>query len=180
MAALQAFQAECPGVAVVGFGNCDAASALILNGGAGCSSLILANPWTFDTANEAPPPDAVRRRYAEKLRNPREIIRLLTGRVSLTKLAGGIKRALSPPAPPSPLAEQMRSAITACAGEKRFLIAANDRTGQAFMTALPETRDNWNVCDNAGHSFAESHAREWLFNQLLAVLHEQARQLDMG
>ncbi len=178
--ALLAFEEDIPGIAVVGFGNCDAASALLLNGGSGCSALVLANPWTFDAVDEAPPPDAVRRRYVEKLKNPRELVRLLTGGVSLSKLAGGIRRALSPPAPPSSLAEQMRAGLATYAGDVRFLIAENDRTGQAFMSAIPETEDRWHICENAGHSFAEDHARDWLYNELLAALHEQARQLDMG
>ncbi len=186
-AAVRAFASVRPGLGrVVGFGNCDAASALMLNGGAGCHALALANPWTFDAADEGPPPEALRRRYAEKLKNPREIVRLLTGGVSLGKLAGGIRRALSPPAPPSSLAEQMRAGVAGFAGPVRYLIATNDRTGQAFMAALPETSDNWRQCENAGHSFAEDQARDWLFNQLhallqeQALLHEQAGQLHMG
>lgn len=186
-AAMRAYTTARPGLRrVVGFGNCDAASALMLNGGAGCHALALANPWTFDAADEGPPPEAVRRRYAEKLKNPREIARLLTGGVSLAKLAGGIRRALSPPAPPSSLAEQMRSAFAGFAGPVRYLVAANDRTGQAFMDALPQTSERWHLCRDAGHSFAEEHARQWLFSHLLtlleeqALLDEQAGQLDVG
>lgn len=179
-AAMRAFQTDYPHLPFVGFGNCDAASALLLNGGTGCKALVLANPWTFDVADDTPPPDAVRRRYAEKLKNPRELIRLLTGGVSLTKLASGIRRALSPPAPPSTLVEKMRHGLAAFDGDVRFLIAANDRTGQAFMAAMPEVESHWEICENAGHSFAEEHAREWLFERLLAALHEQARQLDVG
>src|SRR5690606_19559812 len=48
-AAVAAFRAEAPGLRrIVGFGNCDAASALMLAGGAGCDGLVLANPWTFE------------------------------------------------------------------------------------------------------------------------------------
>jgi exosortase A-associated hydrolase 1 len=97
-AALAAFEAELPGLErVVGFGNCDAASALMLNGGAGCDALVLANPWTIEHDDGALPPEAIRARYAEKLRNPRELVRLATGKVSLRKLAGGIGKALKPP-----------------------------------------------------------------------------------
>jgi len=90
-AALAAFRAQCPRVRrVVAFGNCDAASALMLMGGAGFQGLVLSNPWTYedDQADAQPPPSAIRARYAAKLWNPRELLRLLTGKVSLAKLAG--------------------------------------------------------------------------------------------
>src|SRR5699024_10430262 len=60
-AALTAFRAECPHLTrVVAFGNCDAASALMIAGGAGCDALILSNPWTIEgtgegNGNPAPP-----------------------------------------------------------------------------------------------------------------------------
>lgn len=186
-AAMRAFASVRPGLRrVVAFGNCDAASALMLAGGAGCDALVLANPWTFDAADEGPPPAAVRRRYADKLKNPREIVRLLTGGVALGKLAGGLRRALSPPAPPSSLAARMSRNIAEFPGPVHYLIATRDRTGQAFMAALPETADAWDLCEGAGHAFAEDHARDWLFSRLLAILHEQSLldeqtgQLDMG
>ena len=95
-AALAAFRAERPGLAhIVGFGNCDAASALMLNRGAGCDALVLANPWTIEHDDGALPPEAIRSRYAEKLRNPKELVRLATGKVSLRKLVGGLGRAIS-------------------------------------------------------------------------------------
>jgi exosortase A-associated hydrolase 1 len=101
-AALAAFRAEWPGlIRVVGFGNCDAASALMLETGAGCDALVLANPWTIEHDDGAPPPAAIRARYAEKLRNPKELVRLATGKVSLRKLADGLRRAVSPPSPPT-------------------------------------------------------------------------------
>lgn len=180
-AALRAFAAIRTGLSrVVGFGNCDAASALMLNGGAGCDVLALANPWTFDAAEAGPPPQALRQRYAAKLKNPREIVRLLTGGVSLGKLAAGIRRALSPPAPPTSLVRQMQTGLAGSAAPVHYLIATSDRTGQAFMAALPETSGHWNLCEGAGHSFAEEYAKEWLFRQLLSILQEQAGQLDMG
>ena len=52
-AAMDAFRAMCPQMdSVVAFGNCDAASALMLSGGEGCDALILSNPWTFDEGEE--------------------------------------------------------------------------------------------------------------------------------
>lgn len=183
MAAIAAFGSMKPeGLCVVGFGNCDAASALMLAGGAGLSGVILANPWTFDAeaAESMAPPEAIRSRYADKLKNPREILRLITGGVSLKKLAAGLRQAISPPPPASTLVEAMSKGMQSSTLVPRYLIAGNDRTGQTFMTAWPRPANGWNVCANAGHSFAEPHARDWLFEQLTGFLHEQARELDMG
>ncbi len=157
---------------VVGFGNCDAASALMLFAGAGCQSLVLANPWTFEDedANTGPPPDAIRARYAEKLKNPREILRLLTGGVSLKKLGKGIVGAMRPAPAPTSLLQDMQKGLGAFEGPVRVLISANDRTGQAFISSWPDCQVQ--TCEKAGHSFAEPHAREWLFGQLLAALEE--------
>lgn len=178
-AAIGAFRGAKPELKrVVGFGNCDAASALLLNHGAACDALVLANPWTLEGADDGPPPDAIRSRYARKLKNPREILRLLSGGVSLRKLAGGITNALRPPPPPTSLAQEMRDGLAGFSGPSKILLAANDRTAQAFKSAWPECPAE--LCPNAGHSFSEDHAREWLFNHLSATLDEQARQFDMG
>ena len=48
-AAICAFRAQLPTLQrVVAFGNCDAASALMLSSGAGFDAMVLANPWTFE------------------------------------------------------------------------------------------------------------------------------------
>lgn len=177
-AALTAFRAEKPGLRrVVGFGNCDAASALMLSGGAACDALVLANPWTLDADDQSPPAEAIRSRYAQKMKNPREIMRLLSGGVSLRKLAGGLGKALRPQAPPSSLSQDMRESLSCFAGTTQILLAGNDRTAQAFQSAWPDYPAK--LCPNAGHSFSENHAGEWLFNHLIASLEEQTRQLDM-
>ena len=91
-AALLAFRAIAPQVQrVVAFGNCDAASALMLAGGAECDALVLSNPWTIDESEDStPPPAAIRSRYAQKLKNPQELARLLSGGVDLKKLSRGM------------------------------------------------------------------------------------------
>ena len=179
-AALGAFRRAAPQVTrVVAFGNCDAASALMLAQGAGCNALALANPWTFEQADEGPPPAAIRQRYAAKLRNPRELLRLVSGGVSLRKLAGGIRAAMQPAAPPSSLAQDMVAGLTIFAGPVQVLLAANDRTAQAYMAACPDQKTAWKICQGAGHAFAEDHANEWLFSRLYAILEEQAGQLHM-
>lgn len=172
-AALATFLVEKPDLRrVVAFGNCDAASALMLYSGAGCHSLVLANPWTFEGEEDdgAPPPAAIRARYLEKLRNPREVLRLVSGKVNLRKLAGGIGRALRHAPPPTPLVEQMRSGLAQFSGPARLLVAERDRTGQAFLSCWDAPDARIARCPQAGHAFAEPHAREWLYEQLISAL----------
>jgi exosortase A-associated hydrolase 1 len=170
-AALAAFRAEAPGVErIAAFGNCDAASALMLAGGAGCHALVLANPWTIEQDDGVPPPDAIRARYAEKLRNPRELVRLATGKVSLRKLAGGLGRAMRPAPPPSSLAQDMAAALEGFAGPVRILLADRDRTAQAFLAAWDANDGRIERCAGASHAFVESDARDWLAERLLEAL----------
>ncbi len=175
-AALGAFRAMAPQAArVVAFGNCDAASALMLAGGAGCDALALSNPWTIEederaAAGATPPPAAIRARYREKLGNPREIARLLGGGVNLSKLARGVIHALRPPPPPSSLAGNMHAGLTAFGGPVRILIATADRTAQVFETAWDRNDPRIRRCEGAGHAYVEPAHRDWLEAQLLAML----------
>ncbi|NWO81810.1 hypothetical protein, partial [Escherichia coli] len=63
-AAAQAFR-ETGVERIVAFGNCDAATALaFFHAPAGIDTLLLANPWTVETADEMPPAAAIRAHYA--------------------------------------------------------------------------------------------------------------------
>ena len=153
---------------IVGFGNCDAASALMLAGGAGCDALVLANPWTFESDEEtAMSPAAIRSRYAEKLRNPREVMRLVRGNVSPDKLLRGLKQSMRPAPPPSTLLEAMRAGMASFGGDIHYLVAGRDRTGLAFA-------ENWDgkveTFAQADHVFSSPDASDWLYNRLLAAL----------
>jgi exosortase A-associated hydrolase 1 len=173
-AALDAFRAMAPQLSrVVGFGNCDAASALMLTGGAGFDGLILSNPWTLDdtTAPDAgPPPEAIRARYAEKLRNPREVARLMGGGVSLGKLARGIGQMLRPAAPPPGLVEELRAGLAGFNGDVRILLATTDRTAQRFESVWDKHDPRIHRCQGAGHAYVEPSHREWLTAEILATL----------
>lgn len=174
---LAAFRSECENLdRVVGFGNCDGASALMLSAGQGFDALVLANPWTIEQDDGAPPPEAIRSRYAQKLKSPRELLRLISGGVSLTKLAKGLVSATRPSPPPTTLAQEIKAGLTEFRGPSRILLAANDRTAQAFEAAWDRSDPRISRCENAGHSFAEAHASEWLFTQLLAALKQTALQ----
>ncbi|WP_236554548.1 hydrolase 1, exosortase A system-associated [Novosphingobium sp. 9U] len=172
-AALAAFRAECPRLTrVAGMGNCDAASALMLAGGAGCDGLILSNPWTFeaDAADEAPP-QAVRSHYRDRLKDLGAIKRLLTGQVAIGPLLKSLLSAARPAAAPSSLAQEMAAGLEAYAGHVRFLVADRDRTGQAFAAAWGNSAPIGR-CPGATHSFVEADARAWLLQQTLRALQE--------
>jgi exosortase A-associated hydrolase 1 len=170
-AALAELRAHCPALTrVVGFGNCDAASALMLAGGAGFDALVLANPWTIEGDDVTPPPAAVRARYADKLRDPKELMRLLSGKVSLVKLARGISHALRPAAPPSSLAQELKAGLARFSGPVTILLAGRDRTAQAFEAAWDRTDPRIARLADASHAFVEPDAREWLLQRVSAAL----------
>jgi exosortase A-associated hydrolase 1 len=169
-AALAAFRAECPAMRrVIGLGNCDAASALML-APAGFNGLLLSNPWTIEGDDDNPPPAAVRAHYRSRLTSPAAVIRLLTGKVSLAKLVGSLRDALRPAPPPTTLAQEMTAGIARFAGPIAFLIAERDRTAQTFLAAWPKDDRRIAGCTDATHSFVEPQAREWLAQQVLAML----------
>ncbi len=178
--ALEAFRAIAPTMEkVIGLGNCDAASALMLAGGAGCDGLVLSNPWTIEETDggdteggepPAPPPEAIRARYLAKLKNPREVLRLLSGGVNLRKLAGGLRKSMGGPAAPSGLAESMKAGIADYDGSVRFLLAGADRTAQMFAASWPEDDVRVHICANASHAFVEADASKWYRGHILEAL----------
>jgi exosortase A-associated hydrolase 1 len=173
-AALTVLREQCPSLSrVVGFGNCDGASALMLAKGTGCDALVLSNPWTFQGTGEdeqESPPEVVRDHYRKRLTDPAAILRLLKGQVSLGKLFGSLLGALRPSAPPSSLAQDMASGIKDFAGDVTFLIAARDRTGKAFLATWDKADPRIRTCPDATHAYVEPHAREWLEERLVEAL----------
>ncbi len=174
LAAIAVFRRECPQLQrVVAFGNCDAASALMLMQGEQCDALVLSNPWTFEDAeadDDLPPAAAIRTRYAAKLRDPAELARLVKGQVDLRKLAGGIRSVLGKPAAPGSLAQEMASGLDAAAKPYTILIAANDGTGQAFAACWSGGAQRLLRCEGASHAYVEPQAQQWLRERILEVL----------
>lgn len=170
-AALAAFRAECPHVGrIVAFGNCDAASALMLSGGAGCDGLVLANPWTFDGNDDPPPASVVRAHYRQRLADPRALLRLLTGKVSPARLVRSLLGALRPAPPPAGLAQEIAQGLARFPGPVAILLAARDRTAQAFRASWRKDDARIVTCADATHGFVEPQARDWLFERLLEAL----------
>lgn len=176
VAALAAFRAQCPQLRrVAAIGNCDAASALMLSGGAGCDALILSNPWTFESdAQEEAPPEALRSHYGRRLADSAAIKRLLTGKVAIAPLLRSLLSAARPAPAPSSLAQDMALGLAGYPGLVRLLVADRDRTGQAFCSAWGKDDARLRRCPDATHSFVEAEARQWLLEQTLEVL----RSLD--
>ena len=174
-AALSAFRDEEPRLArVVAWGNCDAASALMLAGGAGCDGLVLSNPWTIEDDSAEAPAEVLRDHYKRRLTDPAAIKRLLSGQIPVGKLVRSLLGAVKPAAatPANALAQAMAAGIADFRGSVSFLVAERDRTAQAFLAAWDKRDARIHRCADASHSFVEPAAREWLIAQLLAQLHD--------
>ena len=184
-AALASLRDEVPGLArVVGWGNCDAASALMLGGGLGCDALVLSNPWTYEAeesasegSDEAPTPLSaaeLRAHYRARLLSPAALKRLVTGGVPIGRLARSLLGLFRKAPPPSSLAQDMASGLAAFPGPVRLLVAERDRTAQAFLaawTAVSTGADGRIArCPDASHGFVEPHAQQWLEAQLVEAL----------
>lgn len=172
-AALDALKANAPQVSrVIGFGNCDGATALALGGGSGFDGLILSNPWTVEESDgeesTALPPAAVRAHYAQRLKDPRAILRLLKGGVAFGKFFASLREALRPAPPPSSLAQEFATGIKTFKGPVSILLAERDRTAQVFAASWDGADPRLHRCTGATHSYVES--QDWLEARVLEML----------
>jgi exosortase A-associated hydrolase 1 len=184
-AAVTAFRAQAPHLQrVVAFGNCDAASALALfHPGLSIDRLVLANPWVIEAQTDAdaptpPSPAAIRARYWQRLKNPRSLVDLLTGKVNLGKLASGIKQAAQSEKPTA-LAGRLAQALAISAVPTTIVLARRDTTAMAFHAAWQSDsfdavrgRDKVTLetFDSASHSFADSDSKLWLRQKIREAL----------
>ncbi len=190
-AAVAAFQAAAPQMKrLIAFGNCDAASALALyQEGHSIDGYILANPWVIEIPTEtsgddvptAPSAATIRARYWNRLKNPRSLFDLLTGKINLKKLLGGLaKAAIKEEA--SGLSLRIAERLAATKQPVRILIAQHDTTAISFMAAwqsavFSNVRQRSNITlqatDSASHSFADQAAKTWLYGRIEAMLNDQ-------
>lgn len=179
-AAAAAFRAEMPGLTrVIAFGNCDAATALALfNRGAGLDALVVSNLWAFEEGgSDLPPPAAIRARYAAKLRDPKALLRLVTGGVNVVKLFRGLRSISAPPSQPvGGIASRIAAGLDAFPGPITLLLARRDNTAvlfrEAWVTdsfAALRARVTVHECDSASHSYQHPADKDWLFARLLEV-----------
>lgn len=179
-AAIAAFREAAPQIdRIVAFGNCDAASALLLHQPLPVDALVVANPWTYDSdAEEAeepalPPASAIRARYLARLKDPKSLLRLLKGEVDLRKLFRGLSaiKASAAPAAPDGLASRIDNAVAALAFPVTILLATGDRTAQAFAENCPAALNRVPVerLASASHSFVGDDGA-WLAARILEIL----------
>lgn len=184
-ASVAAFRAKAPHLKrIVAFGNCDAATALALfHHGLPIDRLVLANPWVIEAVPEADAPSppsaaAIRARYWARLKNPRSVLDLLSGRIDLLKLVRGLKHAAASDAPTG-LAGRIAHSMKDSSIETRLLLAKRDSTAMAFAAAWKDgifdpVRNRPDVelfqIDSPSHSFAGIDERRWLRDQLERAL----------
>lgn len=181
--ATTAFRREAPHLTrIVAFGNCDAASALILfHAQAQIDALVLTNPWTIEPSADGdtlPPAAAIRSRYLEKLKSPRELLRLLTGGVNIRKLISGLAKASAKQSqPPTSLPARLATSLAAAKVPVTIMLAERDNTALAFAdhwksaTFAPAcTTATVTTCPTDSHSFARPADKAWLTEQVLAAL----------
>lgn len=188
-AAVATFQIKAPQIKkIIAFGNCDAATSLALfHKNLPIDMLILANPWVIEPQGSddktddipvAPSAAAIRARYWARLKSPRSLIDLITGRINLMKLAGGLLKASQKEAP-SGLAAQIGNALGESAVPAAILLAKRDTTALAFMGvwndaifARARVRDGVKIhsLDSASHSFADDISKQWLRDRIREAL----------
>lgn len=170
-AALAAFRSEAPQLSrIVAFGNCDGATALVLATGGGCDELVLSNPWTIEADGEAaPPPEALRAHYAQRLRDPAALLRLLSGRISPRALVISLRDMLRP-IRRSGLAHEFATGLSRFPGPVTILVAGRDRTAQVFLARWNRKDPRLRHCPQASHSYVEPEAWAWLESRLIEAL----------
>ena len=167
-AAARAFRHHAPRITtLVGFGNCDAASALALYGrAAAIDRLLLANPWTIEDGDGLPPGAAIRATYRQRLTSPAAWRRLLTGGIDIGKAIRGLRKAAANP--PQPLAARIVQAIATWGDDARVILATGDATALAYAAVarqLPALG-----IETASHSFARETDQRALFDAVLRSL----------
>ncbi len=178
-AAAATFRTETGVTRIVAFGNCDAATALaFFHKPAGIDALLLANPWVIEQSDDLPPAAAIRSHYAQKLRDPREWLRLLRGGVNIAKLFKGlIKVSQKQSEVPDGLPARLAQALAATQAPITILLAKRDNTAIAFADAYRNPafdpvrrRIRIEQLDTASHSFASAAEKDWLLATVLAAL----------
>jgi exosortase A-associated hydrolase 1 len=171
-AAIEAFRAEQPHLKrIVAFGNCDAASALVLHNSP-VDARVIANPWVVETHDAMPPPAAIKAHYLNRLRDPKAWVSLFTGAINLRKLVGGLSKvATAKPAAVGSLSDRVISALKGASIPTTILLARGDGTAIAFADAWPgDPAIPVITLDSNSHSFASDADMAALENALLHVL----------
>jgi exosortase A-associated hydrolase 1 len=178
--AVAAFRQKCPAITrVVAFGNCDAATALVVHrGDAVIDALVLANPWVIPPVDDLPPAAAIKSRYVRRMRDPAAWAALLTGRIDMRALARGLGR-LAQPKRNASIPESFAKALAASTIPVSILLASKDGTAAvfadawqsvAFAAARAHPAVHLTNFDSASHSFASVGDFAMLLQTVVAQL----------
>ena len=157
-AAVTAFRRVSPHLTrIIGFGNCDAATALaFFHQQAGIDALILANPWAIEQSDDLPPAAAIRARYVERLKDPSTYLRLLRGGINISKLFKGLLKLSNNKSENSAsLAARLKTALQTAKTPIRIVLAQGDATAIAFAASGAGENLTTERIDTASHSFAQ-------------------------
>jgi hypothetical protein len=132
----------------------------------------------IEATDDLPPAAAIRARYVERLRDPRQWLRLIRGSVDIGKLFKGLlKASQSKSQTKASLAPRIAGALAASETPLTLLLARGDNTAIAFREAwkapaFDAARRRARVIerDTASHSFASADDKAWLFEQVKAAL----------
>jgi exosortase A-associated hydrolase 1 len=180
VAAIEAFKAACPHVTkIVCFGNCDAATALVLHETL-ADGLVLANPWVIESLDDLPPPAAIKAHYRARLRDPKAWLGLFTGAINIRKVIVGLRKVATQQTPSS-LSESFATGLASVQSRSTkitILIAIRDATAIAFadewakphFDIIDKARVNLIKLDSGSHSFASDADYQVLKEAILAAL----------
>ena len=125
-----------------------------------------------EPTRRSPPAAAIRSRYAQKLKNPREVWRLVSGGVNISKLAKGLARVAAVPSEPSAFSLRLATALEQWQDRATILLASGDATAIAYRDAM--ARSGLSVPtftrDTPSHSFARDGDALWLEEQIVAAM----------
>ena len=178
-AALVAFRMACPEIKrIVAFGNCDAATALILHT-INVDHLVLANPWVIEPVDDLPPAAAIKDRYSRRLRDPSAWFALITGKLNLRNALRGLSRISASSVQAESLINRMAKAFAASNKPTTIVLASGDNTAIAFADAwknpkYEKVRKRSDVTvihlDSSSHSFASENDYAALVDTITAAL----------
>lgn len=178
LAAISAFRTACPSLTrIVAFGNCDAATALLLHRPAGVGAMLLSNIWVVDASDDAmPPPAAIKAHYLARLKDPKAWKALFSGAINVRKLIGGLRK-VSKGSAPSGLAARVAHSFDTGLPPIHILLSARDGTAIAFadvwkqdMFAKARAVAPVTMLDSASHSFAGEADHQALVAALLGMV----------
>jgi exosortase A-associated hydrolase 1 len=178
-AARTAFRTACPALDKLWlYGNCDAATALLLSLNMHDEPLILSNIWLGNAADARPSARQIRRNLIRKLGNAAEWRRLWTGQIQVRPLWQSLAP-LWTRAAPAPIAHRIAAALSSVRRPVHILLSTGDRTALAFLEAwhsdaFRQARGNPHIrithIATDSHSFTDAAGYAQLHDQLCALL----------